>query len=314
MDKRKNKIIDESPVFMIGMPRSGTSVLSEAISLHKELGWFSNYLNRFPKYPLLSIMDRITNLPYFGTSLRGKKKQDYSINSLVRRLLPYSSEANNVWSKYCGEKFLWEYLIDVTASNEEKQKMQNYVSFVLRCQGKNKFFTKFTGPPRIIYLRSIFPDSYFIHVTRDPRSVVSSLLNVTFWRDGGGLIEPWWKNGLSEEYLELWKCNDKSAVALAALQWRRVLEQTWTEKEVLEKGKYIEIRYEDFLKSPHEHLKLIFEKVGLNDSVEAHKYLTSIGKLKDMNYKYKQRLSMDEIDTIDRIVSVVAKRLDYGND
>jgi len=33
-----------SPIFLIGMGRSGTTVLAEAISTHKDLGWISKYL------------------------------------------------------------------------------------------------------------------------------------------------------------------------------------------------------------------------------------------------------------------------------
>ena len=62
------------PIFLIGMPRSGTSVLSESISLHEDLGCLSNYLNWFPSNPYLAFFHRFTDIPIVGWYLRGTKK------------------------------------------------------------------------------------------------------------------------------------------------------------------------------------------------------------------------------------------------
>ncbi len=37
----------QKPIILIGMPRSGTTVLAETISIHKDLGWISKYLEIF---------------------------------------------------------------------------------------------------------------------------------------------------------------------------------------------------------------------------------------------------------------------------
>ena len=36
------------PIFLIGCPRSGTTVISESIYVHPELGWFSHYFDNYP--------------------------------------------------------------------------------------------------------------------------------------------------------------------------------------------------------------------------------------------------------------------------
>ncbi len=308
MEKKRHM---SEPIFMIGMPRSGTSALSEAISLHEKLGWFSNYLNKYPTLPILSLLDRVTTIPGFGWNLRGKKKQEKSLTSRVRRYLPYSSEANNVWETYCGDKFLWDYLISTEASPAEKAKIKKYINFVLVCQGKDRFFTKFTGPPKIYYLSSIFPKAFFIHVLRDPRGVVSSLLNVKFWKKGRGDIEPWWKNGLKKEYLHLWETHKMAPAALAAVQWNMITELTWQEKSLLNPKQFVEIRYEDFVQHPHEILSEILSQVGLEDSHIAHKYLNSFGSLKNMNFKYKRLLTKEEIKIVEEITNPIASKAGY---
>ncbi|NIA11795.1 MAG: hypothetical protein GWP10_19240 [Nitrospiraceae bacterium] len=204
------KQIIHKPIFMIGMGRSGTTCISEAISLHKDLGWFSIYIQHFPTLPWLALLDRITTVPKIGWYLRGKKRQEGGLGSLIRKYLPYPSETYSVWTRFCGEKFAFDYLIGQTASEEEKRLIVTYLKKVLRYQGKKRFFGKFTGPPRIQYLNSIFSDAYYIHIVRDPRAVVSSLLKAKFWREGGGLVRPWWRNGLPDEYIREWEDSGRS--------------------------------------------------------------------------------------------------------
>ncbi|MDL1957456.1 MAG: sulfotransferase [Candidatus Desulfofervidus auxilii] len=300
----------KEPIFLIGMGRSGTTVLAEAISIHKDLGWISKYLEIFPWLPYLSFLNKLVDIPFLGVYLRGKKRQSKGLISFIRRFLPYCVENYNVWEKFCGKKFSFDYLAHQKASKAEKEAIIKYVRTLLRFQGKKRFFAKFTGPPRICFLQSIFPDAYFIHIIRDPRAVVNSLLKVKFWREGGGLERPWWQ-GLPEEYIKEWEKRNRSPVALAALQWKRVVSLTWEEKKYVQHGHFIEIRYEDFVEKPHEYLTEVFHKVGLEDSPEAHKYISSIGKLRNMNYKYKKDLSKEDIKLIEEITRDVANKAGY---
>jgi hypothetical protein len=98
----KKKAIDR-PIFVIGMDRSGTSVISEIMSLHGDLGWISNYNHRFRQLPQLSLLNRITQIPHVGWYLRGKKRQDKMVSSRLRKYLPYCDEGDyTLWTQLCG--------------------------------------------------------------------------------------------------------------------------------------------------------------------------------------------------------------------
>jgi len=297
------------PVFLIGMPRSGTTAISEAISLHEEFGWISNYVAKFPQWPWLSFFNRICFIPRLGLYIRGKKPQNKS--SFLRKYFPYPAETYLIWEKYLGKKFRNDYLIGKSATKEEKEKLIKYLLKLLKWQGKKRLFVKFTGPPRIHFLISIFPDAFFIHIIRDPRAVVSSLLRVDFWKRKGGLERPWWNNGLTQEDIDEWHSYRKSPIALAAIQWKRIVETTWMEKDLIPEKRFIEIRYEDFVADPHYYLTQVFKKLQLDDSKVAHKYISSLGKLKNMNYKFKQYLTNDDIKIIETITKKTAKRAGY---
>lgn len=304
----------DKPIFMIGMPRSGTSVLSEAISLHEDVGWFSNYLNQFPYLPCLSILNRFADIPLIGLYIRGKKKQEEGFWPSLKRFLPYSIEAFSVWELFFGKRFSFDYLIDKKPAVHESERARSYVKKILLLQNKKRFFTKLTGPSRICFLLNVFPEASFINIIRDPRAVVNSLLNVNFWKNYGGCKRPWWQNGLPGEYIDEWKKYDNSAVSLAAVQWKRVIELTDDEKELLAACRYIEIRYEDFVEKPHEALSTIFQTFHLPDSKRAHRYVTSLGGLFNQNVKYKKKLSKEDIFIIEEITGKVAsgKGYDFG--
>jgi hypothetical protein len=299
------------PIFMIGMGRSGTTVISEVISSHKDLAWFSRYLNLFPDFPWITILDSIVHIPFIGYYLRGRKKQSKGFVSTLRKYLPHPEEPYPLLKKYCGEKISRDYLFNKKASKREKKDVLILANRILKLQRKKRLFAKFTGPPRIHYLTSIFPNAYFIHILRDPRSVISSLLKSKFWTKRGALEKPWWENGLPDEYIEEWISSEKSPVALAAIQWKFVVELTWKEKEILEKEKYIQVKYEDFVRDPHKQTTEIFRKLKLKDCEQSHRYISEIAAFKNMNFKYKRNLSLTEIQLIETLTHKVAEKSGY---
>ena len=299
------------PIFVIGMPRSGTTVIAEAMAVHEDLGWFSNYFGWVPSIPEVSILTRLISLPKIGPYLMGKKRQDLRISAFIRRFLPYCTEAYPIWRRYCSERFEWNYLLNQFASESEKHRIRSIISKVLLLQNKKRFFAKLTGPPRMNFLNSIFPDAFFVHVIRDPRANVSSLLRVPFWKEGGGFQNPWWQNGLSQDLIEEWKSSQRSSVALGAIQWKNIIKIAWQEKNRIGSNKYVEIHYEDFVKNPYGALKDIFAKVELPDSNRVLSFVNSIGAVKDMNYKFRLNLTQNDIRLIEKITLSIAKEAGY---
>lgn len=297
---------------MIGVPRSGTTLISEILSLHGDLGWFSNYLNRFPNIPQISIFNRIMDIELFGSYLTGKKNQTGGVAGSVQRFLPHTDESYIIWKKCCGEKFLHDYLTRGKATAKEKQLICKAVQNVLRYHNKRRFFTKLTGPSRTSYLNSIFPDSVYIHILRDPRAVIASLSRVPFWRKGGGLVQPWWKNGLQNQDISIWKSHNHSPIALAALQWQRIINVYFHEKQMIGPMRFCEIRYEDFILKPNYITRKILNFLNLSYSQRIRNYLSDMAKLENMNEKYKKQLNPADIKLIETITSETADKVGYA--
>jgi hypothetical protein len=137
------------------------------------------------------------------------------------------------------------------------------------------------------------------------------MLKAPFWSERGGLVRPWWKDGLTEEYLEMWEGYEKSPVALSAIQWRRIVEIADMEKNLIPGKHYMEIRYEDFINDPHKIVNILMKKCDLHMCRDIHRYLETVGKLKNMNYKYKKNLSHREIKIVEAITGPIAIKKGY---
>lgn len=289
------------PIFMIGVPRSGTTIIFEALSNHEDLGYFTSFTSRFPNFWFMEGGVRIFNLPIFKRLPKGEKKQYKQGKGFIHRFLPTPIENYEKWVSLCGEKFAFDYLLDTTATVEEEQKVKTTIKRLLSVQGKPRFLGKFTGPPRMAYLKSIFPDAIFVNVIRDPRAVVNSLLEVDFWKAGNGYTKPWWKNGLLDGWEAEWEKYGRSPAALTAIQIRRINEVTNLERKDLKEGQFLEVTYEDFIANPVSVMDKILTHCQLRSSMKLTEYITTPGRYQNMNDKYKEDLSVDDIRAVEEI-------------
>ncbi len=301
------------PIIMIGMPRSGTTAIFETLALHEDVAWFSHQSGWFPRIGVpMAIAVRLCGFSWCRRLQESAGTRHHKGLGRLWSLVPAPGECYPLWKRWCGNKFLEEYLIDVTATRDECRRVQKAVHWVLRLQGKSRFVGKITGPSRIGYIRSIFPDAFFIHIIRDGRAVVNSLLNVNFWKAGSGLDRPWWAGGSPDGWKEEWENFGRSPIALAAIQWRTVLEVAQREREQLAPDHYWEIRYEDFVADPRDVTDRFLAKCGLSPSRCISEYVSQPGRFRNMNYKYVERFSRDEIHMMDRIMGDWLDRYGYA--
>jgi hypothetical protein len=297
----------QAPIFLIGMPRSGTSIVFGAFAAHEDLGWFSHYMNRFPAVPALALLGRLASL---APGTRKAVPRHGDPRRLVDRMKIAPTEAYGVWSRYCGEKFPLGYLLDVEATPTEARRVRRRVTTTTTLQGKPRFVAKLTGPGRIGYISSIFPDARFVHVIRDPRAVVDSLLRVPFWRDTYRRDQPAWRGGLSEQDVAAWE-RFGTPEALAAVQWGAVLRHTREEARRRDPRLYTEVRYEDFIAEPHETLTAMFAFADLHDDPGAHRFVDERLAVRDLRAGWRRRLSEEQVAVISTLLSEPMGELGY---
>jgi len=164
---------------------------------------------------------------------------------------------------------------------------------------------------RIKTLYQIFPDCKFVHIYRDPRAVVNSLLVRSVEMPSGYIGIPL-KNKINFPM---------SAVKKHALQWKQVIEEiTETAKDIPE-NQFKQIKYEELVDSPGNHLKEITEFCELypfeyvfekNGKVSNEEYKQEINqsipfqKIENRNKQYKNEKEIIEV------VSPVNEMLGYS--
>ncbi|MGH2712972.1 MAG: sulfotransferase family protein [Thermoleophilaceae bacterium] len=303
----------DKPVFLIGMGRGGSTMIFEVLAASPELGWFSRYLNLVPWFPPVAALSRLADVHPALRSSIGRSDQGGGWTRKLRRVERARlgpNEAYRVWDCCC-EKSFAEGFLAVEAPGPERDRARALVSKVLRYQGKPRFVAKLTGPPRIAYLSSIFPDARFVHLIRDGRAVVQSLLKVPFWKDTFRLREPAWKGALTAEQLGRWEKLGRPPAALAALEWRRVIETARAEATDHAPGRYAELRYEDFLGDPHRSLDEIEDFCELSRDPKVHAFLARRYELRNMNAGWRSTLEPAEVEMLEELIGDLLLELGY---
>jgi hypothetical protein len=301
----------DRPIIVVGAPRSGTTLVFNTFAARSDLAWFTQHLNRLPRWPSVTVLARLADV---NRGLRKSIDRSDRRRRWLEKLRVGPSEAYGVWERYCGERFLFDFLRDQQATPSEAREMRELVEKLLRYQRKARFATKITGPARIAYLSSIFPDARFVHVVRDGRAVVRSLLDAHFWGGTWREGEVAWSGGLTDEDLGQWRARDQAPLALAALQWRAIIRSARDEARRLAGERYAELRYEDFVAAPEAALDEMAEFCGLPVSAEAHEFLRERVDLRDMNFRWREAFEPAEVEMLDDLIGDQLEQLGYGGE
>jgi hypothetical protein len=126
----------------------------------------------------------------------------------------------------------------------------------------------------------MFKDAYFIHIIRDGRAVSNSLLNVRWWND----FDIWWLGKKAPD----WVTEGREPIELCGLHWKRNVEEILKNK-VLFEDRYMEIRYEEFVKDVRGTMRIVANFCELSASKKFFEMLPQ--SLSNMNFKWKENLT-----------------------
>jgi omega-hydroxy-beta-dihydromenaquinone-9 sulfotransferase len=283
----------DRPVFITGCGRSGTTLAYELLAQHPDVGWFSNYTDRLPWLPQLAALSRF--YPFMGVDgRRGALKP---------------SEGHRLWA-YCSPRSPEDELRRLTeedASSYERRRIHRTVRAHLRYQGRVRFLNKNVRlTHRLRHLNALFDDARVIHVLRDPRPTVSSLLRVAFW----ARIPLWWHNGQTPVQLI---ASGFAPEILAAEVWREQVLCATKDASQLGASRYLEVRYEHLVKDPATTVSTILDFAELRCDPKFLKSVESF-PIKDTSGNYRRYLSSEQIQQVETTAGAVARKLGYQLD
>jgi len=260
----------KNPIIFFGTGRSGTTIISEVVFQHMDLAWPSNYQDKCPNILRINYLRRLFDNKFWR--LIGKNQSSHE-SALYNEFLFKPGENYRMWQYLVGNEtnFSRGFLLAEKASSERQKFIRQYFASLVKAQGKNRLAFKITGPPRMGYLLSIFPDAVFIHIKRALIPTISSLLKVDFWW-AQGRTKLWWTGPYSSEEKKWAQDNKDKPELMTAFQLKKIY---WAEQDEISRyePRILEVNYEDFTAEPQLEIERILEFCSLTFDPKISEYL-----------------------------------------
>ena len=229
MTNRKERMTKTNPVvFIVGCPRSGTTLLRRIVSAH----------------PQIVITPEAHWIPVWFEQRRGLTPDGFVTPELISELLAHNKFA------------LFGLGREALMSLVESDRPISYASFVTRifdlygeAQGKRAVGNKTPDSVRrMSTLHALWPEARFVHLIRDGRDVALSLMNWPSVRTKKPGTFPTWKD---------------DPVSTAALWWELNVRRGREAGEILGPELYCELRYESLVAYTARECATLCEFLGL---------------------------------------------------
>ena len=284
-----------APLFIVGAPRSGTSLLYKLLCLHPEAAWISNWSRRAPGVAAVAGLNRVAaRFPatrcsvWFGSDaanayVYGRRR------ALWERLYPMPVEGEPVY-RHCGVG--WGPA-GGPAEEAQADRLRRAFAGLRRWSGGRVLISKrIANNQRIPFLAAAFPAARFLHLIRDGRAVAYSLTRVDWWEDG----VVWWYGDTPRR----WRERGGDPWELAASHWVRELASIGEGLGAVAPERQLELRYEELVGDPVAVLRRVAGFAGLADDPG---WVAELGRLRypNKNEAWRERLAPDARDRVEAI-------------
>lgn len=255
----------ERPLFVIGTGRCGLSLVVDLLASHEDLAWFSQWTDRFPRSAWAARSPRVARWPVL------RQVVEFASWASGKKITPHPDESFNAFTvHFRGFARPYRPLTRLDVDQNARRGITQAVLSHVRGQKRKRFVTELSGWARIIFLREIFPDAQFIHVVRDPRPTVNSLVNVDWWHGWYGEYQ--WRWGrIPDRYRPFVYCDEPSFVAQAGVHYNILIDNILEEARTLGAGSYAEVRFEDMVADTENQLRRLCAFAGLDWTVAFEK-------------------------------------------
>jgi hypothetical protein len=287
--------------FVLGTGRCGSTLVHEVLARHPAMAFVSNVQDRVP---LPAWAGRWNNQLYARVPERFTTKG---------RLRFAPSEGYRLLEREVSS-ILSAPARDLTAGDVTpwlERRTRALFEAHARAQNLPVFLHKFTGWPRARFLQRVFPEARFVHVIRDGRAVANSFLQMPWWRGYAGPDE-WGWGPLSDPDRAAWEGSGRNFAVLAGLEWKLLLEAFELAKAEVQPGRWLEIRYEDFVAQPREMTADLLGFLGLEWNATFERGFAGYAFREGRTAAFRKDLGMHDLDQLERCLAETLERYGYA--
>jgi sulfotransferase family protein len=287
--------------FVLGTGRCGSTLVHEIIARHPDVGFVSNLEDRLPLAPRTGRWnnDLYRRVP---DRLTAKGRLRYAPSEAYRALDREVSPAISAPVR----DLLAE---DVTPWLERR--FRTFFEARADAQRRPVFLHKFTGWPRSGFVRRIFPEARFLHVVRDGRAVANSFLQMPWWQGYGG-PDSWSWGPLPAAYAQEWEDSGRSFAVLAGLEWKLLMDAYEAARELVPAGQWMEVRYEDFVAEPRQHMRAMLDHLHLEWTPAFEQGFSRYTFDAARREAYRRDLGIHDVAMLDASLTPALERHGYG--
>jgi omega-hydroxy-beta-dihydromenaquinone-9 sulfotransferase len=261
------------PILIIGAPGSGTTLLYQTLSSHRDLAYTTPNMLR-------------AGILRHGRLVGDRRKALFLLQNLIHRELTSNlPQGDAIWVKYFGD---YSYMTEENYSEEIASYYRKKVLAVQNLWGRPRFVDKtLLNCFRVRLLKSIFPDVKFIHIIRDGRAVAFSILKkIEIAGDPNPLFHVGFKEILGDKYQ-----SQRSELYNYGLAWVEFVRRG-REASAFAQDSYYEIHYEDLVTEPYNELRRIVDYCELDWYSE---FEEKIPTTQNMNKKWEKKASKQQL-------------------
>lgn len=302
--------IENSPIFIIGHWRSGTTHLHNLLTQDPQFAYlsFSNMTMPFDmllgKYlPVIPFLMKLALPRTRGIDQLPMKPHLPQEEELALGMLKGVSYYNcyffpQHWDEYYAESIL---LGDAAADQPNRRKLKSaYQSLVRKMtllnRGKQLIFKNPASTGRVAMLKELFPNAKFVHIRRNPYEVFASslarlprMLDGFSWQDEQGL--------------------DHERVVLDS--YCLLMKQYFDQRSEIPEEDLFETSYEELVANPEQVLGAIYSQFGVKrskETIDRHNDYLAAQKSYQRN---RHQLSASQIESIQREWAFALDQWDY---
>ena len=257
--------IEQSPIFILGYYRSGTTYLQRMFMQDRSFGYTSIFQSVLPEImltfekkftPPLQFISRLLRLQnhFHRVPLTWKDfpgEEDVALTALLQK---DASQWGSLFPAHFN-KYLENNILMTNVPLTEIEGWKRKYLFLLKkiSMSNNQKQLVLKNPPntaRLKLLHSLFPEAKFIHIIRDPLEVFAS--NRKFW----SVIKKNYALGTSRSI-------NTDKIILDS--YAAIMQKYQEEKKLVPPGQLVEIRYEDFIAQPVQTLHQLYKRLNLGD-------------------------------------------------